>query len=54
SYSPTTRNIEEKSSDLRLFKCDSCGIHFKQNATLMQHERIHIDSRPIVCSDYDE
>lgn len=41
----------KKGSDLRLFKCLSCGKDFKQKATLMQHERIHTDSRPFVCSD---
>lgn len=41
----------KKGSDLRLFKCLSCGKDFKQKATLMQHERIHTDSRPFVCSE---
>ncbi|XP_050546354.1 myeloid zinc finger 1-like isoform X3 [Daktulosphaira vitifoliae] len=41
----------KKCSDMRMFKCLSCGKDFKQKATLMQHERIHTDSRPFVCSD---
>lgn len=41
----------KKGSELRLFKCLSCGKDFKQKATLMQHERIHTDSRPFVCND---
>lgn len=38
-----------KNSDLRLFKCMSCGKDFKQKSTLLQHERIHTDSRPYGC-----
>ncbi|KAI4498150.1 hypothetical protein M0802_006636 [Mischocyttarus mexicanus] len=36
-------------SDLRLFKCLTCGKDFKQKSTLLQHERIHTDSRPYGC-----
>ncbi|RZC33985.1 zf-C2H2 domain containing protein [Asbolus verrucosus] len=32
--------------ELRLFKCLTCGKDFKQKSTLLQHERIHTDSRP--------
>lgn len=39
------------SGDLRLFKCLSCGKDFKQKSTLLQHERIHTDSRPYGCPD---
>nr|CAD7427815.1 unnamed protein product [Timema monikensis] len=35
--------------DLRLFKCLTCGKDFKQKSTLLQHERIHTDSRPYGC-----
>ncbi|KFB40597.1 AGAP011544-PA-like protein [Anopheles sinensis] len=38
-----------KNSDLRLFKCLTCGKDFKQKSTLLQHERIHTDSRPYGC-----
>ena len=38
-------------TDLRLFKCLSCGKDFKQKSTLLQHERIHSDSRPYGCPD---
>lgn len=36
-------------SELRLFKCLTCGKDFKQKSTLLQHERIHTDSRPYGC-----
>lgn len=39
----------KKGSDLRLFKCLTCGKDFKQKSTLLQHERIHTDSRPYGC-----
>lgn len=45
--SPTT--AKSKNSDLRLFKCLTCGKDFKQKSTLLQHERIHTDSRPYGC-----
>ncbi|ERL89296.1 hypothetical protein D910_06668, partial [Dendroctonus ponderosae] len=35
--------------ELRLFKCLTCGKDFKQKSTLLQHERIHTDSRPYGC-----
>uniref|UniRef100_A0A336LUS2 CSON004841 protein n=1 Tax=Culicoides sonorensis TaxID=179676 RepID=A0A336LUS2_CULSO len=38
-----------KHSDLRLFKCMTCGKDFKQKSTLLQHDRIHTDSRPYGC-----
>lgn len=38
-----------KNSDLRLFKCLTCGKDFKQKSTLLQHERIHTDQRPFPC-----
>ncbi|XP_014273907.1 uncharacterized protein [Halyomorpha halys] len=38
-------------SELRLFKCLTCGKDFKQKSTLLQHERIHTDSRPYGCSE---
>lgn len=44
---PTAKN--SKNSDLRLFKCLTCGKDFKQKSTLLQHERIHTDSRPYGC-----
>lgn len=37
------------SSDLRLFKCLTCGKDFKQKSTLLQHDRIHTDARPFPC-----
>ncbi|CAH0546610.1 unnamed protein product [Brassicogethes aeneus] len=37
------------SGELRLFKCLTCGKDFKQKSTLLQHERIHTDSRPYGC-----
>uniref|UniRef100_A0A1B0D574 C2H2-type domain-containing protein n=1 Tax=Phlebotomus papatasi TaxID=29031 RepID=A0A1B0D574_PHLPP len=40
---------KSKGSDLRLFKCLTCGKDFKQKSTLLQHERIHTDSRPYGC-----
>ncbi|KAL5291851.1 jim family protein [Megaselia abdita] len=36
-------------SDLRLFKCLTCGKDFKQKSTLLQHDRIHTDARPFPC-----
>lgn len=45
--SPPTKTA--KNSDLRLFKCLTCGKDFKQKSTLLQHERIHTDSRPYGC-----
>ncbi|XP_037971020.2 zinc finger protein 567 isoform X2 [Plutella xylostella] len=36
-------------AELRLFKCLTCGKDFKQKSTLLQHERIHTDSRPYGC-----
>lgn len=41
----------KQGSDLRLFKCLTCGKDFKQKSTLLQHERIHTDSRPYGCSE---
>lgn len=41
----------KSSTDLRLFKCLTCGKDFKQKSTLLQHERIHTDSRPYGCPD---
>ncbi|XP_059216893.1 zinc finger protein 316 isoform X2 [Stomoxys calcitrans] len=38
-------------SDLRLFKCLTCGKDFKQKSTLLQHDRIHTDARPYPCSE---
>lgn len=43
--SPQSGNLK-KNSDLRLFKCLTCGKDFKQKSTLLQHERIHSDTRP--------
>ncbi|GAB0086929.1 zinc finger protein 768 isoform X1 [Sergentomyia squamirostris] len=40
---------KSKGNDLRLFKCLTCGKDFKQKSTLLQHERIHTDSRPYGC-----
>ncbi|XP_031629708.1 zinc finger protein 37 isoform X4 [Contarinia nasturtii] len=42
-------SIKSKGSDLRLFKCLTCGKDFKQKSTLLQHERIHTDTRPYGC-----
>ncbi|KAI8426006.1 hypothetical protein MSG28_004982 [Choristoneura fumiferana] len=39
----------QPNSELRLFKCLTCGKDFKQKSTLLQHERIHTDSRPYGC-----
>lgn len=47
--SPSPGSIKSKGSDLRLFKCLTCGKDFKQKSTLLQHERIHTDSRPYGC-----
>lgn len=49
--SPSPGSIKSKGSDLRLFKCLTCGKDFKQKSTLLQHERIHTDSRPYGCPD---
>lgn len=38
-------------AELRLFKCLTCGKDFKQKSTLLQHERIHTDSRPYGCTE---
>lgn len=43
--------LVKQGSDLRLFKCLTCGKDFKQKSTLLQHERIHTDSRPYGCSE---
>lgn len=47
--SPSPSSMKSKGSDLRLFKCLTCGKDFKQKSTLLQHERIHTDSRPYGC-----
>ena len=47
-HSPTSSH-KSKGSDLRLFKCLTCGKDFKQKSTLLQHDRIHTDSRPYGC-----
>lgn len=47
--SPSPGSMKSKGSDLRLFKCLTCGKDFKQKSTLLQHERIHTDSRPYGC-----
>lgn len=47
--SPPTTTTKAKNSELRLFKCLTCGKDFKQKSTLLQHERIHTDSRPYGC-----
>lgn len=46
---PSPGSHKSKGSDLRLFKCLTCGKDFKQKSTLLQHERIHTDSRPYGC-----
>lgn len=46
---PSPGSMKSKGSDLRLFKCLTCGKDFKQKSTLLQHERIHTDSRPYGC-----
>lgn len=46
---PSPPTAKSKNSDLRLFKCLTCGKDFKQKSTLLQHERIHTDSRPYGC-----
>ncbi|XP_018575198.1 zinc finger protein GLI4 [Anoplophora glabripennis] len=43
------KNNNGLSGELRLFKCLTCGKDFKQKSTLLQHERIHTDSRPYGC-----
>lgn len=43
------KNPNGLSGELRLFKCLTCGKDFKQKSTLLQHERIHTDSRPYGC-----
>lgn len=45
----TQGSHKAKHSDLRLFKCMTCGKDFKQKSTLLQHDRIHTDSRPYGC-----
>lgn len=49
SQHQATPSPGKKGSDLRLFKCLTCGKDFKQKSTLLQHERIHTDSRPYGC-----
>ncbi|KAF6203396.1 hypothetical protein GE061_003815 [Apolygus lucorum] len=44
-------NGSSKNCELRLFKCLTCGKDFKQKSTLLQHERIHTDSRPYGCTE---
>ncbi|XP_060519703.1 zinc finger protein 768 [Cylas formicarius] len=43
------KNPNGLTGELRLFKCLTCGKDFKQKSTLLQHERIHTDSRPYGC-----
>lgn len=43
------QNKNSLGGELRLFKCLTCGKDFKQKSTLLQHERIHTDSRPYGC-----
>lgn len=47
--SVTKQRKPNPNGDLRLFKCLTCGKDFKQKSTLLQHERIHTDSRPYGC-----
>ncbi|XP_055903023.1 zinc finger protein 629 isoform X3 [Eupeodes corollae] len=47
---PNSQKIKPH-SDLRLFKCTTCGKDFKQKSTLLQHERIHTDARPYPCTE---
>ncbi|XP_037934315.1 endothelial zinc finger protein induced by tumor necrosis factor alpha isoform X10 [Teleopsis dalmanni] len=49
--SPATHKSAKPHSDLRLFKCLTCGKDFKQKSTLLQHDRIHTDARPFPCSE---
>ncbi|XP_055630809.1 endothelial zinc finger protein induced by tumor necrosis factor alpha-like isoform X2 [Toxorhynchites rutilus septentrionalis] len=48
-HTPSNGTHKSKGSELRLFKCLTCGKDFKQKSTLLQHERIHTDSRPYGC-----
>ncbi|XP_059608058.1 myeloid zinc finger 1 [Phlebotomus argentipes] len=48
-HQTTQGTSKSKGNDLRLFKCLTCGKDFKQKSTLLQHERIHTDSRPYGC-----
>lgn len=48
---PISGKLALTKSELRLFKCMTCGKDFKQKSTLLQHERIHTDSRPYGCSE---
>ncbi|XP_014243247.1 zinc finger protein 502-like isoform X2 [Cimex lectularius] len=47
----SVQSMGGKSCELRLFKCLTCGKDFKQKSTLLQHERIHTDSRPYGCTE---
>lgn len=49
--SPANHKPPKPHSDLRLFKCLTCGKDFKQKSTLLQHDRIHTDARPYPCSE---
>lgn len=43
--SPSPGSMKSKGSDLRLFKCLTCGKDFKQKSTLLQHERYKINDK---------
>lgn len=51
SNTTTSHKPPKPHSDLRLFKCLTCGKDFKQKSTLLQHDRIHTDARPYPCSE---
>lgn len=42
-----------ESDDGKNFSCSLCKKTFRLKSTLIQHERIHLDSRPFVCT-YDD
>lgn len=41
---------ESSQNDEKQFACAACNKSFKLKSTLMQHERIHLDSRPFICN----
>ncbi|CRL01969.1 CLUMA_CG015065, isoform A [Clunio marinus] len=38
------------SDDVKNFSCSLCKKSFRLKSTLIQHERIHLDSRPFMCT----
>lgn len=52
SFEQSQRTSQNESEEGKNFQCSLCKKSFRLKSTLMQHERIHLDSRPFTCT-YD-